>query len=187
MFYICKFSILETMKNIKFIFLALLLGVLSLSTQAQKLLPTGTIIPVRLVTDVYSYAHDTVLAVVDSDIIVDDSLVVIRGGTPVQVTALRRRAGMWGRPGKLMLNFINTRSVDNQIIPLTGSYMRIGQNDYANACGVSALLCAVTGIGVIYGFFVKGDEVALQRNYTFYNQAFTVGEIPIKAQKINTK
>lgn len=167
--------------------LFLVLSVLTLPTQAQKLLPTGTVVPVRLVTEASSFGRDTVLAVVDSDVIVDDSLVVIRGGTPVQVTALRRRSGMWGRPGKLLLRFINTRSVDNQIIPLTGSYMRVGQNDYANACGVSALLCAVTGIGVIYGFFVKGDEVELQRNYVFYNQSFTVGEQPIKAQKIVNK
>ncbi|SFC82453.1 conjugation TrbI-like protein [Flexibacter flexilis DSM 6793] len=175
------------MKNLKFVFFALLLEILTLNTQAQKLLPTGTIIPVRLVTEAVSNTRDTVLAVVDSDVIVDDSLVIIKGGTPVQVTTLRRKAGIWGRPGKLMLSFINTRSVDNQIIPLTGSYMRTGQNDYANACGISALLCAVTGIGVVYGFFVKGEEVELQRNYVFYNQAFTVGELPIKAQKMNNK
>jgi len=107
-------------------------------------LPLGSIVVVRLDEQVTGKTHSagaSVSASVARDVVVD-SVLVIRVGTPVDVTvAQASKAGMVGQAGDIALNIEQTTTVDNQVVFLRGMLAAEGQGATGASVGAGVVLC----------------------------------------------
>jgi hypothetical protein len=170
-------------KNIVLVCFLLAFGAFNAKAQKTEILKKETIVNVALLTGVASNVKDTVMAEVTRDVVSDSGSVLIPAGTLVEVRVVKRsKARSWGRPGKIALQFVKTRSVDKQAIPLKGIYMRQGGNKYVQACGLSVVGGLFTGVGALAGFFIKGEEVVVQPNAVIYGKVFVPQDIEIQVK-----
>ncbi len=121
-------------------------------------LPLGTIVVVRLDEQVSGKTHTvgaSIGASVARDVIID-SVVVIRVGTPVDVSvAQSNKAGMVGQAGGIAVNIEQTQTADNQIVFLRGAFSAEGQGSTGASVGAGVVLCPLF-------LMMKGQEGVLK-------------------------
>lgn len=151
---------------VKKIILASALALLGIGAQAQQKLPRGTSLSVVTTNEVSSKKNSPeAQAVIASNVIVDQK-VVIRSGAPVTVVTEKQRARGVGRPGEIQLTFATTQSVDGQTIYLSGGQIsREGKKKMGKALGL--------GLGLGIGLFcppllaimaLKGGQAVVPSN-----------------------
>ena len=159
------------MKKI-FILMAIVMSVSTANAQAIYVLPNGKSIPIRLATEVYSNVKSPidVKAIVDADIKDDSGTeVLIRRGTPVVLDADIKKARGVGKPAFVQLNFLNTTSVDGQIIRLQGGYNKRGESRRGVALGVGLGVGLTVCWPCMFCLCIKGDTVTIPENRVFNN------------------
>lgn len=129
----------------------------TLTVVAQKApvnIPVGTVVIVKIDESVSGKTHmlgSIVRASVGRDVVLD-SVLVIKIGTPVDVTvAQSEKAGAVGQAGAVNLNIESTTSVDGQMIFLRGMAGAEGQAATGTAVGAGVVLCPLF-------LLVKGKE-----------------------------
>lgn len=138
-------------------------------------LPEGTRIYLELLERVSgkrgeASEGDFVRARVWRDVSVDGA-VLIRSGTIAQVRVDKvKHAQMFGMKGKLALGAVETKTVDDQIVTLTGGYHKEGKSYAAATTAVTLLLFWPA-------MFVFGKAAELPAGTVF--DSFTVNKIPV--------
>lgn len=126
-------------------------------------IPKGTVLAVELTKEVSSkkakVGDDVPLKLVEN-LIVND-IVVIPAGTEVKgVVTESRKAGGFGRGGKLEISIVSVKTLNGIEIPLEYTNRQHGAGDG----GAVAVAAAVTLVG---GIFMKGKNVVLNEGLQF--------------------
>lgn len=150
----------------KFLFLAIVLAVANLSSFAQNVvsLNNGKVVNVRLTSEVFSNskAQVPVSAIVDKDVKDENGNVLIRRGTPIQITSDIKKSKGMGNGGYAKLTFTSTIAVDGQDIALQGVYAINGKDRKGLALGLGIGTGATILFPVGFFFFcIKGESVTI--------------------------
>ncbi|WP_297604069.1 hypothetical protein [uncultured Alistipes sp.] len=112
-------------------------------------------------------------AIVDANIKDDNGQhILIRRGTPVEISATIQKAKGVGKGAYIKLDFLSTRSVDGQLIRLQGNLIKEGQNRKGTALGVGL------GVGLsvcwpcLFCLCIKGEKLTIPEN-TLVNNVVT--------------
>ncbi|HRO74735.1 MAG TPA: hypothetical protein PLP27_01135 [Crocinitomicaceae bacterium] len=154
------------MKNNKFgVFTIIFIAILFFQSKAfaqNVKAPTGKVCNVNVVGSLNSkekYSNAT--GYIMGDIRHDDQ-VAIKEGTPVVLTVKTKKARGMGTPGKIEITTVSTIDVNNNIVPLTGSYKLEGERKTGKALGLGlglglTVLCP---FGLFF-FCIKGENVQM--------------------------
>lgn len=148
---------------------------------AQTTLSKGTILQLRVTSEINSAQATTPTAIVEADLVVNGTT-VIKKGTPVLLQVKRKKARGCGRPGEVKVDFLSTTATDGQTIQLSeGSIEETGLprkglalGSGIGACaGIAATVTAVIGIlgsGIPCGLpalallMIKGEQAVIPAN-----------------------
>lgn len=140
------------------------------SAFAQNLRNGQTII-VRLTNEINSNSRikSEPLAIIEKDII-DQSTnkILIRRGTPVEMSSIIKRAKGVGKPAEVKLQCISTTAVDGKYIALQGSYASKGDDRKGLSLGLGI------GLGLflwpaIFCLCIKGEKIELPADMLIHN------------------
>jgi hypothetical protein len=153
------------MKNL---IIALLLGVCFIYSNAQNKsrLDAGTIIQVKNLNalDAKNLSKNTADAqfAVAYNIVDKEGNVIISAGTPVSATVLATKPKGVGKGAKLNIQFNSVAAIDGQQIPLTGVFVKNGQNKKGKANGlVWGFFFTLLGPLSLPCYAVKGENVEI--------------------------
>ncbi len=156
------------------IVLGFLLSIISLNVNAQNsaILSNGKAIPIRLTSEIYSnskyYSEPT--AIIDADIKDDNGTnIVIKRGTPVNISSTITKAKGLGKPAYIKLDFISTTSVDGQTISLLGGLTQEGESKRGVALGVGLGLGIPICWPCLFCLCIKGEKITIPANTIFQN------------------
>jgi hypothetical protein len=141
-------------------------------------LPMGTVVVVKLDEQVSGKSHPvgaSVRASIARDVIID-SVLVIKIGTPVDVTvAQASKAGHVGQAGEVGINIEQTQTVDNQVVFLRGVFAAEGQGSTGASVGAGVVLCPLF-------LLMKGKEGILNAGteYQSKTQNAVIVQVPQK-------
>ncbi|HBE55144.1 MAG TPA: hypothetical protein DDW22_03675 [Prevotellaceae bacterium] len=146
-------------------------------TFAQKVLKTGTLIPVTITEKVTSKSNSANI-IVAQDIKVE-GVTAIAAGTPVvnQVTSVKRRG--CGRPGSVTVNILSTTDINGETVRLMGQPLtKEGASKKGKAIGLGV------GLGVFMWpclacLAIKGGEAEIPAG-TIVQNMMTNNEVVIK-------
>ncbi len=147
------------------------------------LLPNGKNIPVRLTSAIYSNTNaktQTVpTAIVDADIKDNNGQhVLIRRGTPVEISATIQKAKGVGKGAYIKLDFLSTYSIDGQYIRLQGNLIREGADRKGTALGVGLGVGLTVCWPCLFCLCIKGEKLVIPENtlvnYVVTNDAYQV-------------
>lgn len=140
--------------------------------QEQSTLINGTIVPVRILSNINSNSkvEQDIVAIVDRDI--TDSTgenVLISRGTPVTMIADIQRARGVGKPGSIKLTALQTTAVNGRTIALMGNYAKEGQSRKGVALGVGlgVGLCVCTPC--LFCLCIKGEKAEIPEGTILHN------------------
>lgn len=104
---------------------------------AQNVLPYGTVVNVRLTSDIDSKQNSNATAVVFADVVHDGKL-FIKAGTPVELQVIAKKAKGCGRPGELTIKTVSTQAIDGRAVPLSNSdYLVEGEGRQGLSVGLA--------------------------------------------------
>ena len=136
-------------------------------SHTQALQP-GSYIPVRFINGANSKYPKGLSAAVMADVKNANGEIVIKYGTPVELSVVSQKARGCGRPGVIVVNCVSTQSVNGQMIPLDSTPYRVeGKNKRGLAIGL--------GVGLGCTFFltpgiaclaIKGGQAEISPNET---------------------
>ncbi|MBP3565344.1 MAG: hypothetical protein J6J77_06900 [Alistipes sp.] len=150
----------------KLLFVAMLLIATNVQIIAQNVaqLNNGKAVQVRLTSEIYSNKKVSTQpsAIVEKDVRDENGNILIKRGTPVQMTCNIDKARGMGNGASVKLNFISTSAVDGQDIALQGIYAIEGKDRKGLALGLGI----GTGATILFpfGFFfmcIKGEPVTI--------------------------
>ena len=132
---------------------------------------SGQQVNVRLLNAIESQTNiqTTPAAIVDANIVDDNGNILIKRGTPVQLTLDTQRARGLGKAGSININCLSTTAVDGQQIFLLGGMTAMGDDREGLAIGLGI------GAGIVVfpvGFFclcIKGEEAYIPSNTIITN------------------
>lgn len=132
---------------------------------------SGQQVNVRLLNAIESKTNiqTTPAAIVDANIVDDNGNILIKRGTPVQLTLDTQRARGLGKAGAININCLSTTAVDGQQIFLLGGMTAMGDDREGLAIGLGI------GAGIVVfpvGFFclcIKGEEAYIPSNTIITN------------------
>jgi hypothetical protein len=174
MYYLCP----QTIANKKIITymrkmllsLAALLIAGSVWAQSPNLI-SGQQVNVRLLNSVESKANiqTAPTAIIDANIVDANGNILVRRGTPVQLTIDTQHARGLGKSGCININCLSTTAVDGQQIFLLGGITAMGDDREGLAIGLGI------GAGIVvfpFGLFclcIKGEEAYIPSNTIITN------------------
>ena len=132
---------------------------------------SGQQVNVRLLNAVESKTNiqTTPSAIIDANIVDANGNILVRRGTPVQLTIDTQRARGLGKSGVININCLSTTAVDGQQIFLLGGMTAMGDDREGLAIGLGI------GAGIVVfpvGFFclcIKGEEAYIPSNTIITN------------------
>ena len=168
-------------KNIKimkklFLIAAIVLTAISVESYAQKVkLNNGKSISIRLTNDINSKTNKKTrqepMAIVDRDVTdASGDIVLIRRGTPVQMSSTVVKAKGMGKPGSIKIDCISTTAVDGTPISLFGGMNLQGDDKRGAAlgCGLGLGLTVLFPVGFFF-FCMHGENVEIPANTMIQN------------------
>jgi hypothetical protein len=108
-------------------------------------------------------------AIVDENITDKEGNILIKRGTPVQLTLDTKHARGVGKPGSININCLSTTAIDGQTIYLMGGMSAMGDDREGLAIGLGV------GAGIVvfpFGLFclcIKGEEAYIPNNTIITN------------------
>ncbi|WP_297410276.1 hypothetical protein [uncultured Alistipes sp.] len=162
----------------KKLFLIAVCATMVMGLNAQTLtLPNGKSVPIRLTSEIQSNSKaknaTTPAAIVDANIQDDNGQhILIRRGTPVEISATIQKAKGVGKGAYIKLDFLSTRSVDGQLIRLQGNLIKEGQNRKGTALGVGLGVGLTVCWPCLFCLCIKGEKLTIPEN-TLVNNVVT--------------
>lgn len=156
-------------------------------TSETVTIPTGTIVTLKnrdAITSEHLEEGDTVRFIVADDVVVGDVVAIPKGMETDGTVTKARKAGRFGRNGKVEITYDSVRGSDGTPVPLTiGEKTKEQYKKAAGAVGASAAGAIIFGpVGLVGGLFVKGDNVNIPAGSTLYcetkEDTTVVGFIP---------
>lgn len=148
----------------------LLVAMFAIATNVQifaqntAILNNGKNVAVRLTSEIYSNNKTFIqpTAIVEKDVRDEDGNVLIKRGTPINLTSEVVKSKGMGNAASVKLNFTSTTAIDGQDIALQGVYAVNGKDRKGAALGLGL----GTGLTVLFpvGFFffcIKGEPVTI--------------------------
>lgn len=164
------------------LYLTLALVMASGIVSAQKIekLTAGTNIPIRITSEIYSNNKEQTppSAIVDMDIKGSSGELLIAKGTPVAIDATIQKSRGVGKPGNIRLSFISTKTVDNQIVNLSGIHEKIGASKKGTALGVGLGVGLTVFWPCLFCLCIKGEAVTIPAN-TLIQGTYTTGDVSV--------
>jgi hypothetical protein len=149
--------------------------VMTISTAPANVLPRGTNIRLRSLTELHSQHNrtgDRFDLEVAEDVMLNGVVIIPRGSPGVGEVTRVRHKGMWGRSGRLETRLLSVRA-NGVNIPITGTVAERGETGTA---GVVASILVVP----VAGFFVTGTSAILPAGSGFAGT--TDSDMPIVLQ-----
>lgn len=142
-------------------------------TSETVTIPTGTIVTLKnrdTITSEHLEEGDTVRFIVADDVVVGDVVAIPKGMETDGTVTKARKAGRFGRNGKVEITYDSVRGADGTPVPLTiGEKTKEQYKKAAGAVGASAAGAIIFGpVGLVGGLFVKGDNVNIPAGSTLY-------------------
>lgn len=136
-------------------------------------IPASTLVEIQLLTSVDSALNkvgDQVKYKVASDVIVDGRIVIPKGTLGVGKITEVSSAGNLGKNGRIVIDFGAVQSFDGRNIRLAIAEKALEQNSRLElAAGASMAGVLLLGpIGLVGGYFVKGQDVQIQAGSKFF-------------------
>lgn len=153
-----------------------LLSAAGVETFAQKVkLNSGKPVSVRITNDIYSKAGNKIrqeaMAIVDRDVTdISGEKVLIRRGTPVQLSTKVVKAKGVGKAGAIKIDCISTTAVDGQPVSLLGGLNLQGDDrkGVALGCGLGLGLTILCPVGFFF-LCIQGENVEVPANTMIQN------------------
>ena len=150
--------------------------VISADSYAQKVkLNNGKSVSIRITNDVSSKTNKRTIqepmAIVDRDVTdASGDVVLIRRGTPVQLSSAIAKSKGMGKPGSIKINCVSTTAVDGTPISLFGGMNLQGDNRKGAAlgCGLGLGLTVLFPVGFFF-FCLQGENVEIPANTMIQN------------------
>jgi hypothetical protein len=145
-------------------------------------IPAATIVTMKNLDELNSKTvnkGDTARFTVAEDVVVD-GVVVIPAGMETDATITRaRKAGHFGRDGKIEITYDTIRASDNTPVALTiGEKTKEEYKRTAGAVGASAAGAIILGpVGLVGGLFVNGNNVDFPAGTEMYAETKTDTEV----------
>lgn len=157
-------------------------------TTTVKELPTDTMVRIKILDQIDSKnwkEGDQFPYEVAQDVVVDGQVAIPAGTKGAGVVSRARRAGSFGKEGKIELSFGSIQVVGGRNVELILSEKaRQGNDKDGLAAGASLAGLAVAGpVGLIGGLFVKGKNVTIPAGSEMYVAtagAITDGPAPVR-------
>ena len=155
------------MKNILLTFAALL--IVGAAWAENPNIINGHPVSVRIINAMNSKTQPMPSAIVDANITDAEGNILIKRGTPVQLSVEAQRARGVGKAGYLGVSCISTTAVDGQTIFLAGGISAYGNDREELAIGLGV------GAGIVvfpFGLFclcIKGEEAYIPSNTILTN------------------
>lgn len=157
------------MRNILLTITALLLAGAAWAQRPN--LTNGQHVSVRILNAIDSKAkiQPTVSAIVDANIVDTEGNMLIKRGTPVQMTLETEPARGVGKAGYIIVTCLSTTAVDGQTIYLAGGMSAFGNEREELAIGLGV------GVGIVafpFGLFclcIKGEQAHIPSNTIISN------------------
>lgn len=136
-------------------------------------IPVGTIVTMKNLDAIESKTlqeGDTVRFSVAEDVLVGDVVAIPRGMEADATVTKARKAGRFGRDGKIEITYGTVRGADGTPVPLTiGEKTKEQYKRTAGAVGASAAGAIILGpVGLVGGLFVKGNDVNIPEGSEMY-------------------
>lgn len=104
--------------------------------------------------------------------------VLIRRGTPVEISATIQKAKGVGKGAYIKLDFLSTYSIDGQYIRLQGNFIREGADRKGTALGVGLGVGLTVCWPCLFCLCIKGEKLVIPENtlvnYVVTNDAYQV-------------
>lgn len=155
------------MKNILLTVAALL--IVGVAWAESPNIINGDPVSVRIVNAMNSKTQSMPSAIVDANITDAEGNILIKRGTPVQLSVEAQRARGVGKAGYLIIRCLSTTAVDGQTIFLAGGLSAYGNEREELAIGLGV------GAGIVvfpFGLFclcIKGEEAHIPSNTILTN------------------
>ncbi len=164
------------MKRLFLIVAIILLSAANTESVAQKVkLNNGKSVSIRITNDVYSKANkktkQNAMAIVDRDVTdISGDKVLIRRGTPVQLSTTVVRAKGVGKAGAIKIDCMSTTAVDGQVVSLLGGLNLQGDDRKGAAlgCGLGLGLTILFPVGFFF-LCIQGENVEVPANTIIQN------------------
>lgn len=143
-----------------------------------QVLHRGSIVPVKIISQIDSKTQETPNVIVNADVKGDDGSVIIAYGTPVQTQVNREKARGCGRPGKISVKFISTTTTNGQQVLLEGGNIKVeGQDKKVLSIGLGA------GLGwfvwpALFCLSIKGEQAIIEEGY-LTNSVLTLQDVKL--------
>ena len=139
---------------------------------SNAVLPAGTVIRMRSLTELHSNSNKTgeqFDVEVAEDVLVNGVVVIPRGSIGRGEVTRAKKKGMWGRSGRMETRLLSVRA-NGMTIPITGTVAEKGDT------GTAGVVAAVAFLPVA-GFFVTGTSAVLPVGTPYTGR--TEGDIPL--------
>lgn len=123
--------------------------------EGNAYIPKGTVLEVELTGEISSKKSkvgDTVPLKLVENLIVNDVVVVPAGSEVKGVITVSRKAGGFGRGGKLEFKIISVKALNGVEIPLD-------YTNYKHGAGDGGAVAVAAAVSVVGGLFMKGKNV----------------------------
>jgi len=151
-----------------------LLVLCPLALMAQTVtVPVGTVVVAKFIEDVQPSTvqqGDSVLLLVDKDVVVSGKTVIKEGARIRAEVADSKKSGYAGQSGRLLLTFRSVTAVDGQEIMLSGSSQRQGEDQMVESIGLGLVCCPLF-------LLMKGKEGIIKTGQT--TQVYTVNAVNV--------
>lgn len=145
-------------------------------------IPAGTIVKLKNVDELNSKTNkkgDTVRLNVIEDVMVGEVVAIPRGSECEATITGLRKAGRFGRDGKITLTYDNVWAANSTPVPLTvGEKTKEEYKRTAGAVGASAAGAIILGpVGLVGGLFVNGNDAKIPAGSTLLAETKTDTEV----------
>lgn len=151
-------------------------------TSQDVVIPAGTIVTMKNLDPLDSETlqkGDIVRFSVAEDVMVGNVIAIPRGMEADGTATTVRKAGRFGRDGKIEITYSTVRAADGTPVPLTvGEKTKEQYKRTAGAVGASAAGAIILGpVGLVGGLFVKGNDVNIPAGTTMYAEVKMATEV----------
>jgi hypothetical protein len=133
----------------------------------------GTMVAARLMSELESETDQFTNAdlVVASDVYANGELYIRKGTEILNNVSLTGKSGV-GKPGVIEINAVSTVNVDNETVPLNGTFRLEGESNRGKALGVGLGVGLGTFLLPMLGYLAKKGEPAVISANTVLNEFF---------------
>lgn len=144
-------------------------------TATSVVVPAATVVKLKTLAPISSktnHVGDKIPLMVAEDVLIGNVMAVPKGMKITGVITKAKSSGVFGQNGKLEIQFGDVRSMDGTGIPVEiGTKAQEEYKKAAGAVGASAAGAILLGpVGLVGGFFVKGDNVVIPAGTLTYVQ-----------------